>query len=83
MAMTIEEKKAYDAMSVEERNRLKFLFLPNEKKAKACNVASYDILLTLAKREQEKFHSCNFSIYTAMYRVYKQAIAKSREEKLL
>lgn len=78
MAMTTEEKNAHDAMSVQERKRLKFALLTNEKKAKACNVASYDTLLTLAKREQEKFHG-TFDIYTAMYRVYKSVTAKPRK----
>ena len=80
MAMTDEERKAYNAMSIQERKRLKFALLPNNKKAKACNVASYDALLTLAKREQEKFHD-TFDIHTAMYRVYKQAIAKPAKAK--
>lgn len=80
MAMTTEEKRAHDAMSIQERKRLKFALLSSDKKVKACNVASYDILLTLAKREQEKYHG-TFDIYTAMYRVYKSVIAKPAKVK--
>ncbi|NLE06751.1 MAG: hypothetical protein GX638_18370 [Crenarchaeota archaeon] len=60
--------------------RQKFDALTEAKKAKACNVASYDVLLTLAKREQEKYHDI-FDIRTAMYRIHKQATAKPKKVK--
>jgi len=60
----------------------KFLLLTNEKKVKACKVASFKELLAQACKEQARFHSCNFDIQTAMYRVYKQAVSKPRKEKV-
>lgn len=57
----------------------KFALLTNEKKVKACKVASFKELLVKASEEQARFHSCDFDIYTAMYRVYRKAIAKPRK----
>ena len=57
----------------------KFALLTNEKKAKACKCTSFKELLVKASEEQARFKSCNFDIYTAMYRVYRQAIAKPKK----
>ena len=61
--------------------RIKFDALTDKAKAKACKCASFQELLKLASEEQARFHSCNFTIQTAMYRVHKQAIAKPRKAK--
>lgn len=57
----------------------KFVLLTNDKKAKACKCTSFKELLVKASKEQARFHSCNFDIHTAMYRVYKNAIAKPKK----
>lgn len=59
----------------------KFVLLTNDKKVKACKLASFQELLVKASEEQARFKSCNFDIYTAMYRVYRQAIAKPKKVK--
>lgn len=61
--------------------REKFDVLTDVKKAKACKCASFQELLVKASEEQAKFHSCNFDVYTAMYRIHKRAIAKPRKAK--
>ena len=61
--------------------RQKFDALTDKAKVKACKCASFQELLERASREQAKFHSCNFTIQTAMYRVHKQAIAKPKKAK--
>jgi len=61
--------------------RQKFDALTEAKKAKACKLDSFQELLVKASEEQARFKSCNFDIYTAMYRVHKQAIAKPKKAK--
>lgn len=58
--------------------RQKFDALTDKAKVKACKLASFQELLVKASEEQARFKSCNFDIYTAMYRVHRQAIAKPR-----
>lgn len=59
--------------------RVKFDALNEKQKAKACKLASFQELLVKASEEQARFHSCNFTIQTAMYRVHKQAIARPKK----
>ena len=61
--------------------REKFDVLTDVKKAKACKLSSFQELLKKASEEQARFHSCNFDVYTAMYRVHKQSIAKPAKVK--
>jgi hypothetical protein len=66
---------------METMTKEKFALLTNEKKAKACKLDSFQRLLVKASEEQARFKSCNFDIYTAMYRVYRKAIAKPKKVK--
>ena len=61
--------------------REKFDALTDAKKVKACKCASFQELLVKASNEQARFHSCNFDIRTAMYRVHKQAVSKPKKAK--
>lgn len=58
--------------------RKKFDALNEKQKAKACKCNDYKELVRKACTERDKFNNV-FDVYTAMYRIHKQAIARPKK----